>query len=88
MTRLHLPAPGEPCGAAIRVITLLADHFAVLIKLQGAGAQMVIQVVAVLITGAVLRFPMQHPHTAAPSLHVDHLQHFAGAAVGAQFQIG
>ncbi|MNL80769.1 hypothetical protein D3C87_2076990 [compost metagenome] len=52
---------------------------------------MIIQVVTVLIIGAALRrrrLPVQHPHTAAPGLHTDYLQHLARTGVGAQFQIG
>ncbi|MCY1425233.1 hypothetical protein D9M71_410170 [compost metagenome] len=51
---------------------------------------MISQVVAVLVIAHVFRrlgLPMQHPHTAAPGLHVDHLQHFAGAAVITQLQV-
>ncbi|MNF60586.1 hypothetical protein D3C84_422070 [compost metagenome] len=52
---------------------------------------MIRQAVALLVVadlGRSSRLPVQHPHAAAPGRHVDDVQHFTGAAVGADFQAG
>ncbi|MNM88327.1 hypothetical protein D3C81_1005400 [compost metagenome] len=74
-----------------RVIPFLADQVGVLVQLQRAGLQVVIEAVTHLVVGNVIRWignPMQHLHAVATGAGIGHVEDFTGAAMTADLHAG